>query len=69
MAASEIKTVPPTVLMVENKATVGKNIACEVHEVTYDSDKTVEVITALSRVLFMTYSEKAAAAKIGRAHV
>ena len=56
MSASEV-TVQDIEYLRMNYAKIKKGIlSFEIHDVTFDSDKTIEVDTDLTQVLFMTYS-------------
>ncbi len=52
MAASALK-IATYVFDSRNQDQVGQDLIMEMHEVTYDSDATVEVTTALSNVFFI----------------
>lgn len=61
MPASEITTFPVETLKVESKGNQGRNLRIEVHEVTFASDKTCEVLTYLKQVVSMSFCEVNAA--------
>ena len=59
MAASAAKVAELEEIPVRSSVSrTGKNLSFEIHNITYDSDKTVEVTTGLDVVLGMQWCEK-----------
>lgn len=54
MAASVAKLYDTKIIKLENGAKAGKNLAVEYFDVTFDTDKTVEIPTTLRVVLFVS---------------